>query len=224
MYRYVDRLFYSVVVIALLASSASAGVLSGDGAALLAGSQAFPGMFSKLHASVDYAVYVPGAFGASLALGSPGDAAEPSNGAEYVYAYEVINASPSVAISSFSIGLFTDPIVISDLTFKGTLTNVGGIVPFKSEFIPVGDLPPDLTNVKFSFGSPNTTIPAGGHSVYLLFTSPFGPDFKNSSIIGTGDLSNQPLPTPIPEPSTILLGTIGGLGLLIAGYRRWRRV
>jgi hypothetical protein len=226
MRRSVERLLYAIAALALLASSASGGALLGDGAAVLSGTEAFPGTFSKLNATVEYAVYAPGAFGSSAALLSPGNAAEPSNGAQFVYAYEIFNpAKGSVAISSFSVGLFDNPDVITDLTFKGYLANAGGTAPFKSEFIPTTALPGDVQNVKFSFGSPGTTIPLGGHSHYLLFTSPYEPGSKNSSIIGIGDLSNKLLPSPIPEPSTALLGLIGGLSLLaIAGYRRRHRV
>jgi PEP-CTERM motif len=230
---YVDRLAYAITSFLLLASVANGGILSGDGAAIMKGSIDITSVIgingdigTKLSASIEYAVYAPGTFGSSLALGSPGNAAEPSNGTEYVYAYEIINNALSVAISSFSVGIFDQYDPITSLANKGVMTSAGGVTPFKVEFIPnpAANLG-DITNAKYSFGPPNTTIPVGGHSDYLMFTSPLGPGLKTSSVVGTGSLRNRLLPTPIPEPSTILLGSFGVATLLaIAGYRRRRKV
>ena len=62
-----------------------------------------------LYLNVDYCVYAPGQFD----LSSFGSSADPSNGARYVYAYQILNNLPNNPapsgqqdyVSSFSIGL-----------------------------------------------------------------------------------------------------------------------
>src|SRR5262245_23020689 len=77
----------AVAVLCLIAGSAAAGPLVGDPAAMLgwSGNKNFnnPG---KIQADVNYAVYAPGQFSLSAALGNPFD---PSGGTDYVYAYEI---------------------------------------------------------------------------------------------------------------------------------------
>jgi hypothetical protein len=229
MHPNVDRLLNAIAVLVLLASSASGGALYGDGAALSYGSTPFgptkiaAGDIGTMTATVEWAIYAPAAFGASVALGLP-VAADPSAGTEYVYAYEIFNASSgSSTLSSFSVGLYPD--VITSVSNKGWLVNTGGMTPVKVEFIPVAGPIDDATNVKWSFTSA-PFLAAGTHSHYLLFTSPYGPGTKMSSLAGFTATRNVALPTPVvPEPSTVLLGLIGGLSLLaIAGYRRRHKV
>lgn len=223
MHPNVERLLYAIVVVALLVSPASGGPLSTDPNAMLSGSQDFQGLFTFIKADVEYAVYAPGMFGTSAALGNPA-ADDPSGGTEYVYAYEVFNrATSSVPLNSLSIGL--EPFAVSgdpgDVTHTPN-TPEAGLEPDIAEWIPnVGD---PKANVKWGWTA--TLIDAGIHSDILLFVSPHAPDFFNSSILGGIDAASAQLPSPTlaPEPSTLILAAMAAIGLLAAGFIRRRKV
>ncbi len=223
MHPNVERLLYAIVVVALLVSPASGGPLLGDPNAMLSGTEFFPGEFFAIKADVEYAVYAPGMFGTSAALGSPA-AVDPSSGSDYVYAYEVFNRTNSaVVLNSLSIGLEAfavsgDP---ADVTHAPS-TPEGGLAPDLSQWIPVTGSP--KANVKWSWTT--TLITAGVNSDILLFVSPHTPDFFNASILGGIDFASGQLPSPTvaPEPSTLALAAMAVMGLLAAGYIRRRKV
>src|SRR5262245_48184350 len=94
MHLNLQTFFCAVAVVVLTATTALAGPLFADPAALpgWTGSSGFVGANGgfKLNANVEFAVYAPGAFGTSAALGFPGGA-DPSGGTQFVYAYEIFN-------------------------------------------------------------------------------------------------------------------------------------
>lgn len=214
------RYLLAVAGLALLARTALAGPLSTDPAAMAGwkGSQLFVGSngTTSLMASVDFAVYAPGEFSQSDALGDPLD---PSGGTQYVYAYEIFNNVGGNTFSrNLSIAILDYPNLVQNLTHDPG-TPEGGIAPNLIQFVPE-DAP--FTNVKWTFNSPVITV--GQHSDILLFTSPFAPQFLTAGMQGgSATIATAPLPSPTPEPSTILLGGTGLVALVAARVLRGRR-
>jgi hypothetical protein len=170
----------------------------------------FPsGAFS---ANVDYAVYDRGQFDLSF----PGQ--DPSGGAQYVYAYQILNSlSSSASIQEFTVGLDGDE----------SPANIGSIAD------PV---PPsgNAENLAYFSGSPATSavwsyadsmVSPGAESRILIFTSPNPPEWDLASLLGTrGSIGQAPgsgLPGPVPEPGA-LLGLIA-IGCAFFLVRRLRR-
>jgi hypothetical protein len=224
------RLCLTLAAVALSIGSASAGILAGDPNAFLKGAKLFSGgnpLGQTLISSVDYGVYAPGMFGTSAALGLPA-AFDPSGGTEFVYAYQIFNdVGGQLRTATLSIELI--PGVISNLAFVSHApgTPAGGLAPSNWDFIPIAVNPP--ANVKWSFLSPNL-LNTGLKSDILLFTSPLGPTFRNASLTGGSGSIAPPvigpfvtLPSPTPEPSTLVLAA-SAVGLLAAGYLRRRKV
>jgi hypothetical protein len=52
----------------------------------------------------------------------------------------------------------------------------------------------------------------------LLFTSPKAPHFYNASVLGGGLVDQRQLPSPVPEPSVLVIG-----GMMIMLGRSARR-
>ena len=230
MHPTVNRLCYILAVLALFAGSAKGGLLVADANATISGTELFSGGngFQTLIADVDYAVYAPGDFGTSAVLGLPaGD--DPSGGIEWVYAYQIDNdVGGEKGVLALSIDL--PPGVITNIftnVSHTSTTPAGGLDPNAFEFIPIAVDPP--TNVKWSFTVVGNLLNLGLQSDILLFTSPFGPTFRNAAMAGT-TASGAPLagdenllPSPIPEPSTLVLLALAAV-LLAAGNLRRRRV
>ncbi|MEX0677064.1 MAG: PEP-CTERM sorting domain-containing protein [Pirellulales bacterium] len=232
MHPKIKHLCNSLAVLALFAGAANGGALLTDGNASIQGSKLFSGgnvLNQTLIASVEYAVYAPGDFGTSVALGLPA-LADPSGGAEYVYAYEIFNdVGGQLRVAALSIAL--NPGVITNIATNVSHapgTPEAGLAPNAWTFIPIAVDPP--SNVKWSYTVSPNLLTVGLHSDILLFTSPFGPTFLNASMTG-GSASSAPkagdpavlLPSPIPEPSTLVLSALAA-GLLAAGYLRRRKV
>lgn len=133
----------ALVVLALMATTTAAVTvhpLVGDAAAIpgWTGTQSFTGSNASLTATVtstvDYAVYAPGQFYASNAahLNLPPGAADPSGGAEFVYAYEVFTDALSNQVSSaLSVGIdpgnvFATSTFVNHYSFNPEL----GLAPF----------------------------------------------------------------------------------------------
>jgi hypothetical protein len=178
-------------------------------------------------ASVDYAVYAPGDFNLSF----PGK--DPSGGLQYVYRYQLHNASGSGDfLKKMTIGLvditsaegwfctWVDPEPI----YTG-----GGIVPPTIGF--VGSPP---TSVNWAYKSSSGFITAGEKSKMLIFTSPFPPTYGSATINSRNtvnwymdDQGHQfnwwkgQLPSPVPEPATFV--SLFVAGVLFFGYRVLRR-
>jgi hypothetical protein len=171
---------------------------------------------AKITATVEYSVYAPGQFSSSLALGNPAD---PSFGADYVYAYEVF--SSSVPFKDLTIATVSGSVPLS---YAGTnhVDNVfapnGGTAP-DAEIFNVAISPSRIINAKWTFSA---GLPSGtGFSNILYFTSPFAPRFNTASISGGGtNLASSTLPSPIPEPATVMLAAVAAACLLAA--RRFR--
>jgi len=166
----------------------------------------------SMRAEVDYAVYAPGQFNLTFGAG-----ADPSNGARYVYAYQVHNTGTSTGTlerdpAFFSVGFDLDenPLDIGFLNIPA-----GDIAPSASKFIPIGS--PPYASATWDF---NPTIPDGKFSEILLFTSAAPPEFDDASVQG-GGLSTQkrlPSPLPVPEPGTAL--AVVGMGAALLMRRR----
>jgi hypothetical protein len=218
-------LIAALVAMGCMANLATAGPLPTDPNAMMfwQGSQSFVGSANghTLDAKVEYAVYVPGAFGTSAALGFPA-AFDPSGGTQFVYAYEIFNNLVSTAIvKALSVGLEIGAIPNGSMNI-GHAPVIPGLTPDFSQFIPGTD--PEQS-AKWTWAT--TTFPANNNSDILLFTSPLGPEFFSSSMTGgNATLASALLPSPVPEPATFVLAAtaLGSLLLLTASKaRRLRR-
>jgi hypothetical protein len=212
------------LVLVSLVNVGIAGPLTTDPNALSAwqGTTLFSGTVGSftLKANVDFAVYAPGQFGTSAAMGFPGHSpADPSGGAEYVYAYEIFNSvSGGNAIDlNLSVGLAVGGIPNGSTNITNDpLTPAGGIAPDASTFIPGTD--PEQS-AKWSY---NNGLAIGAHSDILIFTSPFAPQLLLSSMQGGhATTASSPLPSPVPEPATMTLSLVSSAALI--GFARFRR-
>jgi len=198
-----------VVVTWLLSAPASAGpiAIAIDPNAMPAwqGTQQFyattttsRGGVSTLRVDVEYAVYEPGHYGLS--------GADPSVGTQFVYAYQIFNdLAGNVPVSTFSVGL--DPAAnVANIGFDaGSGTTPGGTTPSSSAFN--GGPPPTSAVWGFPLDPPK-------YSTVLLFTSPYGPQWAPGSLLDSGLSDKQNLPSPMPEPASLALMALGGVGLL----------
>lgn len=174
-------------------SSASAGPLSTNPFGLpgFTGSVNFAA--ANVSATMDYAVFAPGAFGAS-------GGTDPSGGTQYVYAYQVFaTGSP---FTSASVGLVPGSIAFND-TFSTTYPLAGGTAPAVNVF---QGAPPTSF---FNLWSP--AVGAAGYSAVLLFTSPQSPIYASASVANGAFSNQQTAPSPLPEPTSLVLLGIGSL-------------
>jgi len=139
-------------------TSAEAGLLSansGGAIGAFTGTQLFSSDFGgfTVNASVDYAVFAPGAFGVAF----PGQ--DPSNGSDYVYAYQINNLPGTIpaatAISQFTVGLDGD----EPLGATGFVSGIGITIPSSTGYVGSGP-----TSVAFDFAA---NIPFDGTSAIL---------------------------------------------------------
>ena len=204
------RVVVGVGIVLLVGVSAWGGPLVSDPNAMPAwqGTQGFydvdvlfPG--ETLDVDVEYAVYAPGQYGKS--------GTDPSNGARYVYAYQVFNdLLGNAPVSAFSVGLDPTANVANIGSDGGSGTTPGCTAPSANAF---SGSPP--TSAVWSFLM-NTIDPPpkNEYSTVLLFTSPYGPRWAPGSVLDAGLSDQQVLPSPLPEPATMALMALGGVGLL----------
>jgi len=167
-----------------------------------------------LDVKVEYAVFAPGQFNVAFGAG-----ADPSNGSEFVYAYEVTNTGATVNVSRNMSGVtvaLLPTASASNIGFLPLLNGNYGQVPNNSSF---GGTP--ASSARWNFTSP--TLALGGITQVLLFTSPKGPTLASASALGGGIQGTTTVPnfvpTPIPEPSSFILLALAGLAMLAIRLR-----
>ncbi len=216
------RLFGAAVICLSMAVVALAGPLTTDPFAIPGwqGSTVFSGTNGAathtVDAIVDFAVYAPGDFSLSAALGNPTDI---SGGTQYIYAYEVFRQGTDADISSLSVALVPGA-VPDNTTLVGhdPTTPEGGIAPVSSNFVP-GGIGPKL-NVRWNW---IPAISGSGHSDIVFFASPYGPQMINSTVGGTFTTAAMAtLPTPVPEPASCVLMVASVCTLYCVGRMRKR--
>ena len=202
-YRELWRLVVTVMAVLLaLSGTAAAAPLVSDPNAMPVwqGTQQFNDTWggATLQVDVEYAVYAPGKYGLS--------GTDPTGGTQFVYAYQIFNdLAGNVPVSTFSVGL--DPAAnVANIGFDaGSGTTPGGTAPSSSAFN--GGPPPTSAVWGFPLDPPK-------YSTVLLFTSPYGPQWAPGSLLDSGLSDKQNLPSPMPEPASLALMALGGVGLL----------
>ncbi|HEY4760392.1 MAG TPA: PEP-CTERM sorting domain-containing protein [Thermoguttaceae bacterium] len=210
----------SLISVLILPASARGELIASD-------SNAMPGWHSTLQTSgstqvspykylyvdIDYAVYDKGQFNLSF----PGK--DPSGGTQYVYAYQLFNKpnppSTDLGINIFTVGLDGNesPANIMEIDNPNPPTGKTSSPAF------VGTPP---TSAKWSYSPANKVSPSA-RSKILLFTSKFGPEWDFANLTGwsgsTTPLNTYYLPSPVPEPGTLLGLTIAGLFFFVRMLR-----
>jgi len=174
-----------------------------EGSALISGAVSFTER-SDWIAHVDYAVYAPGQY--------PGDHADKDT--NYIYAYQVFNDSGSdqATLSHFSVGLDDDS---------------GAANPWWDD--AYGELGGNIPMLSWLVGSPPGSIQwvgswaPGTHTTVLLFSSPYTYTFDSATLVNGGQGDTHPMPSPLPEPATLLL-LCGGVVPILLKHRRKARV
>lgn len=130
-------------------------------------------------------------------------------GGEYLYTYEISSDDVStVGLSYFSVGIGDG----GDAASPGFETNFDDVTP-SGQYL-VGS-PPQSVDFLFI----QDTIDGGESSALLYFVSDRGPGWGYGTLSGGGISKTGLLPTPVPEPCTlVLLGAAAMLGL--GGTRR----
>ena len=172
----------------------------------------------KMIANVEYAVFAPGTLPAGIG-------ADPSGGDHFVYVYQLFNdlgTGANKGILNLTVGFDSDaPYNPGQPSNLGSINVAGGQDTTSARYIPVSGSP--KTSVLWDW-SPGSLMPGPGKwSDYLIFTSPFRPEFTNGAMQGQNSLvQSKPLPSPIPEPGAFTLGCLGAaaLALVHAAKRR----
>ena len=162
---------------------------------------------SGMFGTIDWVVFAPGDF-------TPGYLGYTPTPGEFVYAYQAIQDPAAFApLTGLSVVLEAAANNIGTFTGNGVFGVATG-----SEFF-----------LGLPFPSANWDLPAGvgagGTSVGLVFSSPFGPKLLSGSVIDDGSVGDVvPLPSPdpeyIPEPGTM---TLAMCGLVVFGLQLLRR-
>ena len=142
-----------------------------------------------ISANVEYAVYSSGVYAGYIPASLPAG--------KFIYAYQVFNTVASnIPVNLFSVGLNAGAIQANDQCWTdGTYGTLGGIPSTGFSGFTVS--PQQEAAYGFFFGS----IGQNQHSVVLLFSSDLAPTTGYGTIGG----ALGALPTPVPEPATIVL-------------------
>ncbi|MFV2074191.1 MAG: hypothetical protein ACC742_16305, partial [Thermoanaerobaculales bacterium] len=167
-------------------NSGGAGVLATDPAAMGAwqGTRLFDQtVFTvNLKANVDYAVYAPGSFSNSAVLGNPAD---PSNGSQYVYAYQVLNDQDgNRPVTQLSVGFLDMPPEGNSIDDAEVPENIGFVDGFASldvdpdsSFNPDNDALTTKQAANWAFAGTGLEPGTSDLSDILIYTSPHGPEW-----------------------------------------------
>ena len=198
------RLFSIFMILVLSTTVAYAMPLNGDSSASTSGLMNVQAAEAtgQLDANIEYAVYAPGNY--------PGN--DPSSGNEWVYAYQAFNNSTgSVELSQLSVGRLSG----------STVNNVGHDSTYGT--LSASQVPTLMletsSSVVWNFLS--SLINPGEFSDVLLFTSPNSWSTGPGSVQNGGLSQTTTLPTPVPEPATMLILSLGSMAMV--GMRRRRR-
>jgi hypothetical protein len=195
-------------------SAAHAGILATDPNSIAAfrGTTNFTATMAPFtfHAAVDHGVYAPGTFNTTFGAG-----ADPSNGTQFVYAYQMFNtgAANEQLPNFLSVG-FNGNQNPANIEFLPNAFGNFGIDPTTVTFVPAG---PPFTSATWSR---NLWLPAASASEIVLFTSPNGPGNFNSSVKAGPLVDEQLMPSPIPEPGTLTALAAGAAATLLSRRRR----
>jgi hypothetical protein len=230
MHKAALNVIVAIVALTFCAHAAVAGPLPGDDAAMAGwqGSQLFEQIVAvpgapRLTANVEYAVYAPGAFAGSTDLGNPAD---PSDGTQYVFAYQVFSEQVgNRPVEQLSVGFLDLPPEGDGIDDDEQPQNIGFVDGFASpDADPVAafnqpGLVIEAANWQFPSGLQPGTV---DRSDILIYTSPFGPEWDRGSVVGGGLGNSQRLPSPVPEPTVIGLALLAGACLLLCQRVRRR--
>lgn len=195
----------STIVAAALAltcgTTVFAGPLASDALALAGfkGTQHFDvmNMAGHLKVDVDFAVYAPGSYG-------PSGGVDPSGGTQYVYAYQAFNnVGGTTDLLTITIGYDSGVATVANAGNDGTHPLAGGVPA------DMNDIGTDSILAIWFAG-----LAVGNRSTVFLYTSPQGPGYASASAESPGLSSQLTLPSPVPEPATLSLLGLAGLGLI----------
>jgi hypothetical protein len=150
--------------------------------------------------SVEFAVFSPGSFGSG----------DPSNGLQYVYAYQLISDVTSpVPISKFTVGLDAG----ASATGIGEVDDSGvtgsGVAAYSCN-ITTG---PTDNSAVWNY---NPRMSVGAKSKLLLFVSPYEPKWLTCTVKGSAYAeTGYYVPSPVPEPGTLLTLMMAGIGFIL---------
>jgi len=204
------KLVFAVAALAVVAFlptlPAQASLLSSDPLAMAAwrGTQTFYAADDvyTLNVTADYAVYAPGQY--------PGT--DPSVGADYVYAYEIFNTlnPASVGVTMLTVGLAPGSGAHYAGFTSGPPGQLGGAGPAQPRI--------GATSARWYFFI--NPVDYGEDSFTLRFTSPYGPRWMTASVDDGGLSADAPMPSPMPEPATLVLLSAGLASTILVRRRR----
>ena len=207
--KYRGAFLFLLFAVAMFAPAASAlpltGTVSGWGPNSVSFQYSHDGR--TIEGWVDYAVYDD----------YPGNIL---SGEQYVYVYQIFNSGLSdVDIESLSIGILDDADV-GIIGYDGYGVP-GGTVPTYSYFSPGSGSAQSAVYLFLPTLIGEGVIEDGDESVLLVFTSVDGPT-DGFGIIQGGGIGTmvEHLPTPVPEPATVILLGIGSAFLAVTGRRK----